>query len=1054
MSHIEHTPTGRTAPPPRRSWRGRLAVATAAAAVAGTMALGAVPASAATASNGPGANAFWGEPHIQGFGDAIGSGSKLWYEVGDGQLGNVYHPQLDNPDTFGLQYYVSDGSTFTDNEVANTSHAIALADATSLEWQQTNTATSGKYTIKKTYVVDPARSVLLINTTFTNLSGGALALYAQYSPALNNDGMGNTGGTDTASNDLTATNGTVSSALAASTGFAATSTGYAGTTSDGASILASSHALSTTYTGVSSSGHITQTAQIPVAASGSTTFTLALAFDTSASAAVSDASASLGTGFAATETSFRSGWHTWMSGLNAAPASVTGNAKLLQQYYVSLMEVKADEDKTYAGGFVASPNLPWGASISANSAGQHGYHLVWTRDEYQMASALLAAGDTADASDALTYLLNYEETSSGYVKQNSWLNGNQVWGGTQEDEVAFPIILAYQLGKTDSATWAKVQLLANYIVSNGPYTGQERWEENGGYSPSTMAAEIAGLVCAASIATANGNASLASTYLAKADAIQSAVDADTYTTSGPLGGGSYYIRIAPNANPNASDTVGISNGGGSYDQRAVVDQGFLELSRLGVKPATSTQITNSLAVVDSTIRTNIAGVGSYFNRYNHDGYGETSSGGDYTGAGVGRPWPVLSGERGEYDVEVGNTTDAASMLGSMANAANAGYQISEQIWPTASADGFTQGQPDNSSTPLMWAMAQYARLAIDMSAGKTVETPAVVCQHYGTCGTASETVSVANPGTQSTVVNTAASLSISASDSAGKALTYSATGLPAGLSISAAGVISGTPTATGSSTVTVTATSGTATGSTTFTWTVTSTGGGGTTEKVTVTVPVNTDTAGQTVYLAGNLSVLGTGQSDWAANGVPMTRVDATHWTATISATASTTLAYKYDLGGSWNNVEETSACGYVNNRSMAVNGGTVTDTVGNWEGPNTCGTAAAVITVTVPSGTPSTAAVYISGNYSALGTGMSSANDWNSALYPMTKVDATHWKITVTAAPGSTLQYKYTLGTWTSVEETGSCAYANNRSFVFGAAGSSPSANDTVPAWEGTSPC
>lgn len=1065
MSHLEHTPTvcttGRTRGRARRttargSWRAKFALATAGAAVAGTMTVGAVPASAATASNGPGVNATWNEPHIQGFGDALGSTSKLWYEVGDGQLGNVYYPQLDNPDTFGLQYYVSDGSTFTDNEVANASHTIALADATSLEWQQTNTATSGKYTITKTYVPDPARSVLLIKTTFTNQSSGPLSLYAQYSPALNNDGMGNSGGTDTASNDLTATNGTVSSALAASTGFTATSTGYAGTSSDGASILASAHALSTTYTGVSSAGHITQTAQIPVAASGSTTFTLALAFDSSASSAISDAASSLSTGFAATETSFRSGWHTWMSGLNAAPASVTGNAKLLQQYYVSLMEVKADEDKTYVGGFVASPNLPWGASISANSAGQHGYHLVWTRDEYQMASALLAAGDSADAADALTYLLNYEETSSGYVKQNSWLNGNQVWGGTQEDEVAFPIILAYQLGKTDSATWAKVQSLANYIVSNGPYTGQERWEENGGYSPSTMAAEIAGLVCAASIATANGNSSLASTYLAKADAIQSAVDTDTYTTSGPIGGGSYYIRIAPNANPNASDTIGISNGGGSYDQRAVVDQGFLELSRLGVKPASSTQITNSLAAVDATIRTTVSGVGSYFNRYNHDGYGETSSGGDYTGAGVGRPWPVLSGERGEYDVEVGNTADAASMLSSMANAANAGYQISEQIWPTAGANGFTQGQPDNSSTPLMWAMAQYARLAIDMSAGKTVETPAVVCQRYGTCGTASESVTVTNPGTQSTVVNSAVSLQISAADSAGKALTYSASGLPAGLSISSAGVISGTPTATGSSTVTVTAASGTASGSTSFTWTVTSSGGGGggTTEKVTVTVPVDTDASGQTVYLAGNLSVLGNGQADWASNGVAMTRVDATHWTATIQSTASTTLAYKYDLGGTWNNVEETTACGYVSNRSMAVNGGSVADTVGNWEGPSTCGTAAAVITVTVPSGTSSSATVYISGNYSALGTGMASGNDWNAALYPMTKVDATHWKITVTAVPGSTLQYKYTLGAWTSVEETGSCGYVSNRSFVFGAAGSAPSANDTVAAWQGTSPC
>jgi glucoamylase len=706
------------------------AVVAATATLAGvTLAASVPPAAAATASGGPGANAFWDEPHTQGFADALSSSSKIWYTLGDGQLQNVMYPQVDNPDTFGLEYYVTDGSSFTDNEVANTSHAVSLVDATSLEWQQTNTATSGEYTITKTYVADPARSVVLVQTTFTNQSSNPLYLYAQYSPALNNDGMGNIGGTDP-SGDLTASNGSVASAMAASAGFVATNTGYAGTSSDGASLLAANHNLSTSYSGVSSSGHITQTGQIPVAASGSTTFTLALAFDASTSAAVSDASASLGAGFASAASSFQSGWHTWMSGLNAAPSSVAGNPKLLQQYYVSLMEVKADEDKNYVGGFVAAPNTPWGASVSANSGGQHGYHLVWTRDEYQMATALLAAGDTADANDALTYILNYEETSSGYVKQNSWLNGTQVWGGTQMDQVAFPLILAYQLGRTDSTTWGKLQTLANYLVSNGPKTGQERWEENSGYSPSTMAAEVAGLVCAANLATANGDGTDSSTYLSTADTFEAAVDADTYTTTGSIGNGSYYVRITPNGNPNNGDTVSISNGGGTWDERAIVDQGFLELTRLGIKSPTSAQITNSLAAVDATIKTVISGYGTYWGRYDHDGYGETSSGADYTGAGVGRPWPVLSGERGEYDVQIGDTTDANAMLDSMANAANAGYQISEQIWPTASADGFTQGQPDNSSTPLMWAMAQYVRLAIDIAAGKTVDTPAIVAQRY------------------------------------------------------------------------------------------------------------------------------------------------------------------------------------------------------------------------------------------------------------------------------------------------------------------------------------
>jgi len=190
---------------------------------------------------------------------------------------------------------------------------------------------------------------------------------------------------------------------------------------------------------------------------------LALAFDTTESAAISDAAASLATGFSSLESSFESGWHSWLGGLNAPPASVSGTPALETQYYVSLMELKADEDKTYTGAFIAAPNLPWGASVSADTgtgdSGQHGYHMAWTRDEYEMASSLLAAGDTTDALAALNYIFQYEVESSGAVKQNTWLNGNTVFGSLQMDEVADPIILAWQLGATSSTDWGYVEEL-------------------------------------------------------------------------------------------------------------------------------------------------------------------------------------------------------------------------------------------------------------------------------------------------------------------------------------------------------------------------------------------------------------------------------------------------------------------------------------------------------------------------------------------------------------------------------------------------------------------
>jgi glucoamylase len=1023
----------------------------------------AAPALAASASGGPGSTPYWNESGgVQGFADAVSSSSKVAYTLGDGELENVFYPEDDEPDTYGLQYYVTNGSSFTDSETANTTHAVTLADPTSLTFQQTNTATNGDFTIQKTYIADPNANVVLIQTTFTNDTSSPLYLYADYQPYLANQGDGNTGGTDSTSGDLEAVNGSVASALASSTGFSASSTGYVGTSSSGVSELTSGYSLGTQYSGVSSSGHLDQTAEIPVATSGSTTFTLALAFDTSESAAVTDAAGALSTGFSSLESSFESGWHTWLAGLDAPPASVepasdggTGSAALLNQYYISLMELKADEDKTYVGGFVASPTDPWGASDSAASAGNHGYHLVWTRDEYEMATSLLAAGDSTDAQAALSYILKYEVESSGEVKQNTWLNGNQEWGGQQMDEASFPLILAYQLDDTNATDWATLKTEANYIVSNGPSTGEERWEENSGYSPSTIAAEIAGLVCASVLADDQGDSTDAATYLSTAQTWASDVDGWTYTTDGPLGNGDYFIRIAPNGQPDDSTTLSIANGGGSYDQRDIVDAGFLELVRLGIKAPSATDITDSLSVVDSTIAVSTP-QGVMYHRYNHDGYGETSTGADYTGAGVGNLWPVFNGERGEYDVANGDLTDAETQLGIMQASASADGQIPEQVWgsstaATASGTGWTLGQPDNSSTPLMWSMAQYVRLAQDISAKSDLDTPKIVCETFGTCAATAP----AAPAGLAATGETSSTVSLSWDGSAG-ATGYKVlrNGTQVGTTASTTYTDTGLTAAT-QYTYTVEAYNSAGTSAASTAVTATTAAAGTYAETFDVTVPVNTAAAGETVYLDGNFSVLGEGGSDWAASGVAMTEIDPTHYTATVVSTSDATLQYKYDLGADWSNVEETASCGYVANRSVSTDNGTETDTVANWEGPNTCGNAQAVIDVTVPSSTPSADTVYLSGDFSGLGIGMSSANDWNAALYPMTKIGTDEWQMLVPAVSGSTLEYKFDLaGSWANVEEGSSCAFESNRSFYFNGADSSYTASDTVTDWAGLNGC
>jgi len=674
----------------------------------------------ADAPGAPGIASSWTTGAKQGLGTSTTTTSKIWYTLGQGVTDEIYYPQVDTANVQDLQYVVTDGSSFVELEREATTHEVQLADPKALEYRQVNTATSGRYRITKTYVTDPDRATLLISTRFEVLSGGPLQLYVLYNPSLNNSGMGDTGAT--VDGKLVASDGPVASALAASTGFTTATSGYSGTASDGYTQIHDGYQLSAIYDTASSAGNLVQTAQIPV--STDTSFTLALAFGADRNEAAANAQASLGSGFAAVEAAYTSGWHTYLGSLAPNPGSVSSMAT---QFQTAAMVIKAHEDKTYTGAFVASLTVPWGQAINADGAGTAGYHAVWARDLYEMGTAELALGDRDAASRALDYLFNVQERADGSYPQNTRLDGTPVWGSLQMDEVAFPSVLAWQLGRTDAATYAKLKASANFLVANGPSTPEERWEEAGGYSPSTLAAEIAGLVCAADIAKTNGDTESANTFLATADAWQKNVEAWTVTTSGPLDSGPYYERLDDNGNPNDGHAININNGGGSHDERSVVDAGFLELVRLGVKPANDANVSASLGVIDRTIRVDTP-IGAMWYRYNYDGYGETVDGAPYTGAGKGRLWPIFSGERGEY--EIANHRDASAYLATMASSANQGFLIPEQVWDSPDAHGFVFGKGTDSATPLAWSMAQFVRLAVSISAGKNVETPAIVAARY------------------------------------------------------------------------------------------------------------------------------------------------------------------------------------------------------------------------------------------------------------------------------------------------------------------------------------
>lgn len=676
------------------------------------------------APDAPGIDAVWDSGAKQGLGTSTSTTSPLWYTLGNGITTEVYYPQVDTPDVHDLQCLVTDGSGFTDQEKADTTHAVALDDSRTLSYRQTNSAHNGRYRITKTYATDPARPTLLVQTRFEVLSGGPLRLYVLYNPSLNGRGMGDTGATDNGM--LMANDGPVASALAASTGFSETTSGYSGTASDGFQDLTAHHRLSATYARADDAGNLVQTAQIPVGSD--TVFTLALGFGPNRDAAAANAAASLSTGWGAVSGSFRAGWHTYLDSLPPAPASVSAIGAG-QVYDTARMVLAAHEDKNRRGAFIASLTVPWGQAVNADTCCAPGYHAVWARDLYEIATAEIALGDAGAAGRALDYLLNTQERPDGSFPQNSRLDGTAVFGSLQLDEVADPILLAWQLHRSDAGTWPKLKAAAEFLSHHGPGTPEERWEEAGGYSPSTLAAEIAGLVCAADLATANHDPGAASYYLQVADSWQRQVEAWTFTTTGSLAAHGYYERIDDNGNPNDGHRLTVANGGGDWDERDVVDAGFLELVRLGVRAPQDPHITDSLPVIDATIRTS-APEGDLWHRYNHDGYGETTSGAPYTGQGVGRAWPVLTGERGEYELAAGDSVSAQARLATLAGAANAGGLIPEQVWDQPDDHGFALGGGTDSATPLAWAEAQFVRLAVSISAGHDLDTPSIVAQRY------------------------------------------------------------------------------------------------------------------------------------------------------------------------------------------------------------------------------------------------------------------------------------------------------------------------------------
>lgn len=713
-----------------------------------------------TAPGGPGNDAHWATAAKQGVGTSASTKSKVWFTLTQGVMTEVYYPDVTVANVHLLQFVVVNPKTKkVETEQDDAIHQIKVTRPDSLTFQQINTARSGAWKITKTYVTDPESDSVLIDVKFEPKRNG-IELYVYFDPSIGNAGMGDEGrsvlGRFVAFKQNGPDKGAVT--LAFSSQLDQMTNNFLGV-NDGLMQLKQNGKIETTIER-EVNGNIVQVAKII----NPHQFTATLSFHKNSLSAGEVARFTLAKGFDKARAEYEKEWADYVKTLPRV------DPKYQAQFNMAAMQLKAHEDKANPGANIASMSVPWGGDKNANEPNVGGYHLVWSRDLYQVFTAFKAIGDKAAATRALDFLLKVQQKEDGSFPQNSWLDGRPFWGSLQMDEVAYPLIMAYQLERFDKETWEKhVKKAADFIVKNGPSTPQERWEEESGYSPSTIAAEIAGLVCAAEIAKRNGDTASAELYLKTADEWEANIEKWTVTKSGPHSKEPYYIRIAQNGKPDAGEKIELNNGAGFFDEREIVDAGFLELVRLGIRPADDPIIVNSLKVIDKVIKVETPN-GPAFYRYNHDGYGEMPDGrrwnwdGKYTGKG--RLWVLLSGERGQFELarhidyikEINKPrmcpngrpcppikpTDefiraARSRLAHMLAFANEGLMIPEQVWdrketPKNIDKQFIPelrfGEGTGSATPLAWSMAQFIRLATNLKAGKNLDMPDIVYDRY------------------------------------------------------------------------------------------------------------------------------------------------------------------------------------------------------------------------------------------------------------------------------------------------------------------------------------
>jgi glucoamylase len=661
------------------------------------------------APGGPGGRPTWTSSAKDMVTTALGT-SRVWVTLGYGIVNEVYWPATGTPQIRDLGFIVAGPGGWSEVKRA-CRYRVSLPEPYVPLPHVLHEGEGYRLTLE--VAPDPLRDVVLVSF---RLVGDAMRLYVLLAPHLGNSGTHNNA---RAGADLAGWKGDNALCLVADCGFMRSSAGYVGTT-DGWQDFCRHGRMAWTYD-EATDGNVALLGELP-ANDG----TLALGFSETVEGARTLARSSLSEGYDAIRRRFVAGWQEWGESLVIpdAPEAVRREA------YLSAVVLKVHEDTTYPGSVVASLSVPWGNS--SDSSG--GYHLVWGRDCCEAGFALFAAGQVEDARRMLSHLVAIQTDEGGW-HQNSFPDGRPFWTGTQLDEVAFPVLLAAKLAEENALNGlggidAMVRNAVRYLVRNGPVSPQDRWEENAGIGPFTLAAEIVALIAGAAFLDGEER----NYALSLADYWNERVEDWTYVTQGLLserfGVDGYYVRIGPApAEGGLRGRVRLANGSGeSVPADAVVGMEYLQLVRLGLRAATDPRIQNTAVITEALLRVETPR-GVAYRRYNGDGYGEHADGSPFDGTGIGRLWPLLTSERGHFELLSGR--DPLPYLQMMTRMTGPSGLIPEQVWDAAALPGrfLMPGRPTGSAMPLVWAHAEFLKLLYARERKRPLELLTSVEEH-------------------------------------------------------------------------------------------------------------------------------------------------------------------------------------------------------------------------------------------------------------------------------------------------------------------------------------